>query len=135
MAKAKVRPSSDASPSNEVIRSAHEEAEEVSNDGRVIRTRKLSPRRRMQVFAGIGPELSQNQQYWGTAMLAAAVVAIDGETITPPNTRREIEALVERLGDDGLLAAGRALGSLMGVEVDEDGNVIKDNDEKDIAKN
>lgn len=80
----------------------------------------------MQIFAAIGPELSQNQSYWGMAMLAATVVSIDGDRVQMPSSRREIEALVERLGDEGLAAAGKGVSKMMGIELDEKGNVISD---------
>lgn len=126
----------DAAPSAEVVRSANQDIEVTSKDGRRLTVRSLTPRKRMNVFAAIGPELSANQSYWGVAMLAVAVISIDGESVTTPNTRREIEALVDRLGDDGLFAVGRALAEIAGIELDEQGNVrAGSGDEKSYAKN
>ena len=39
------------------------------------------------------------------AAIAVSVTAIDGDKIAPAGTIREIEALVDMLGDEGLVAA------------------------------
>lgn len=130
MAKARVRGAEASStgdtPAAEVVHAATQEAEVTDDRGRDLVVRKLTARKRMQIFAAIGPELSQNQSYWGMAMLAATVVSIDGDRVQMPSSRREIEALVERLGDEGLAAAGKGVSKMMGIELDEKGNVISD---------
>lgn len=47
------------------------------------------------------------------ASVAAAVRELDGEEETFPNSEREIEAMLTRLGHDGLEAANEALGKLV----------------------
>ena len=64
---------------------------------------------RLRLFKAVGPVLAENPRYVGYATLAMAVTSIDGVPIPPPATEAQLEALVERLGDDGLVAVGEAL--------------------------
>ena len=64
---------------------------------------------RLRLFKAIGPVLAENPRYLGYATLAMAVTSIDGVPIPPPATEAQLEALVERLGDEGLVAVGEAL--------------------------
>ena len=77
--------------------------------GRRLGVRKVGPLERMRIFKACGPENSRIEQYVGTATLAYAVAEIDGEPVSPPSTERQIEALVMRLGDEGLDAVGRLM--------------------------
>ncbi len=123
-------------PSEQVVRAASAQEKAVDSDGRVIMVRKLSPLMRMKLFAAVGPELSKNQQYLGTAMLAAAATSIDGDPVMFPQTRLQLEALVERLGDPGLEAIGYAMVKLMNISIDAEGNVYNaDGDVVVAAKN
>ncbi len=123
---ARKRPTSEptATPSSEIVGSSLQELDVRDSRARTLTVRKIGPRKRMMIFAAIGAELSQNQMYWGTAMLACAVVMIDGEHVPQPTSRREIEALVDRLGEEGLEAAGKAIQTIMGVEIDDKGQVV-----------
>jgi hypothetical protein len=87
--------------------------------GRSIGVKKLSPLDRMRLFKALGGQLSANEVYMGYAALAASVTEIDGEPVAPPITERQLEAMVSRLGDEGLNAVGAAVKSYFGV-VDED---------------
>ena len=64
---------------------------------------------RLRLFKAVGPVLAENPRYVGYATLAMAVTAIDGVPVPPPANEAQVEALVERLGDDGLVAVGEAL--------------------------
>lgn len=113
-------------PSQQVIAQVAAEERVKTAEGRVLTVRKVSPMFRMKLFAAIGPELSKNQQYLGIALLAAAVSSIDGEVVPFPATRLQVEALVDRLGDAGLEAAGEGVLKLMGLSVDAAGNVVNE---------
>ena len=110
-----------ASPTQDIVRRAIKEAEAVDEDGRRLSVRVLGPRHRMQLAGVVGAELSSNEKYFGIAGLAAAVTSIDGDPVSFPSSRRELEALVDRLGDVGLAAAGTALVKLIGIDVGPDG--------------
>ncbi|MFG1388808.1 hypothetical protein [Xanthobacter versatilis] len=72
--------------------------------GRSITIKKMGALDRMKLFEAVGSERSQNEMYFGYASLAASVVDIDGEAIMRPANHLQIEALVQRLGDEGLEA-------------------------------
>lgn len=77
----------------------------VDARGRVITIRKFGPIDRMRLVTAIGGKLAENSEYMGYATLAAVVVAIDGQPQLA-STERQIELLVELLGEDGLAAVG-----------------------------
>lgn len=72
--------------------------------GRSLTIKKMGALDRMKLFEAVGGERSQNEMYFGYASLAASVVDIDGETVVRPANHLQIEALVQRLGDEGLEA-------------------------------
>ena len=66
---------------------------------------------RLRLFKALGPALSGNDRYVGYAMLAFCVVAIDDVPVPAPVSEAQVEALVARLGDAGLVAIGEGLAS------------------------
>jgi hypothetical protein len=79
--------------------------------GRTVTVRKLLPIHKLRLFA-IAGELAQNEAWMSLAAIAFAVTAIDSDPMTV-NSRREIEFTLERLGEEGLEAAGLAYITLM----------------------
>jgi hypothetical protein len=63
----------------------------------------------LRLFKALGPELAQNAPYLGIALLAVAVTSIDDIPVPPAVTEGQLEALVFRLGDDGLSAIADAM--------------------------
>jgi hypothetical protein len=58
----------------------------------------------LRLFKAAGPVLSLNEPWLAMAGLAATVIEIDGIPVPAPFNEAQIEALIERLGDDGLAA-------------------------------
>ena len=79
--------------------------------GRTIKVRRLSAIDRMRISRAVGGENSGNDRYVGYCTLAAAVVEIDG-IAAPSMTALQMEATVQRLDDDGLVAVANALKAL-----------------------
>jgi hypothetical protein len=79
--------------------------------GRKISVRWLGPLQKLRLFA-VANELAQNQPWMSFASIAWAVTSIDGDPVTV-NSIREIEFVLERLGDEGLEAAADAFVSIM----------------------
>jgi hypothetical protein len=77
--------------------------------GRQLSLRRVSALDRLRLFKALGPDLSQNAPYLGIALLAVAITAIDDVPVPPPVTEGQLEALVHRLGDDGLSAIANAM--------------------------
>ena len=77
--------------------------------GRVIELRRLGVVEQLRLFKVLGPELAENRAYVGLARVAAAVAAVDGIPVPFPAGEAGIEAVLERLGEDGVDAVGAAL--------------------------
>lgn len=77
--------------------------------GRVIALRRLGVVEQLRLFKVLGPELAENRAYVGLARVAAAVAALDGIPVPFPAGEAGIEAVLERLGEDGVAAVGAAL--------------------------
>lgn len=90
--------------------------EQITDDrGRILTVRTIGPRDRMRLFKAIGPVNSRNDPYVGTATLAYSVSEIDGEPVPIPATEIAVEALVDRLGDDGINAVAKVMMHRMGI--------------------
>lgn len=96
-------------PSEAIIKDAQRPATATDAAGRQIGVRRMGPLDRLKMFEVIGPENSKNEPYLGYAALAFHVGSIDGEPVARPATKLQLEALIQRLGDDGLEAVGAAL--------------------------
>lgn len=97
------------SPSQELLSAAAAAQAVRDDDGRELAVRRLSALDRLRLFKAIGPALSQNTPYLGMAMLAASVTAIDGMPVPFPTTEQQLEGLVAKLGDTGIVAIADVL--------------------------
>lgn len=107
-------------PSQTMVKGAAQTGEKVDSRGRCIIVRRLTSLDRMRLFAAAGPELSKNENWIGLAALAASCVGIDGEQVPKPASRMQIEALVDRLDDDGMEAIAAVYQETFGVTATED---------------
>lgn len=72
--------------------------------GRQYLLRRPSALDTLRLFKAAGPILAQNEPWLAMASLASSVQAIDGVPVPVPANEVQIEALIERLGEDGLAA-------------------------------
>jgi phosphate uptake regulator len=96
-------------PSSRLIAAAREEFSTIDRAGRTLLLRRMDALDRLRLFKALGPALSVNTPYLGMALIAASVSSIDGVPVPPPITEDQLEALIRRLGDDGLAALADAL--------------------------
>lgn len=94
--------------------------EVTDENGRVLKVKKISALERMRLFAMAGAELSRNEMWIGNAALAVSCAAIDGDPVVRPVSRAQVEALVERLDDEGIRAISQAYVKHFGVAQPED---------------
>jgi len=93
------------SPS-EAIAATNPPVSEVKDQlGRSLTLRRLNAIDRLRLFKALGPVLSENAAYLGMALLAVSVTSIDGVPLPAPGSEAQVEALILRLGDEGLEAA------------------------------
>jgi hypothetical protein len=72
--------------------------------GRKLTLRKFGVLETLRLFKALGPELSANNAYIGVASYAGSVAMIDDIPIPYPVSEASLEALIERLGEDGMEA-------------------------------
>lgn len=78
-------------------------------NGRVIDLRRLGVVEQLRLFKVLGPELSENRAYVGLARVAAAVAAVDGIPVPFPAGEAGIEAVLDRLDEDGVAVVAAAI--------------------------
>lgn len=91
-------------PTEQVLSSANKTVELKDGRGRSICVRRLTALDTLRLLKAAGPALAQNQPWLTMAMLAVAVNEIDHVPVPTPVSEAQIEALVERLGEDGMEA-------------------------------
>ena len=96
-------------PSQSIIKAANQPATITDAKGRSIGIKKMNPLDRLKLFEVIGAENSKNEAYTGYAALAFLVTSIDGEPVSRPANKIQLEALVQRLDDEGMDAIGAHL--------------------------
>ena len=94
-------------PSQTIKAAASKTVDVTDARGRVISIGTTTALDKLRLFEIIGPENSANQAYLGYATLASHVRAIDGEPVNRPTGKRELEALVKLLDDEGMNAVGQ----------------------------
>ncbi len=76
--------------------------------GRQLVLRRPTALDTLRLFKAAGPILSHNEPWLAMASLASSVQAIDGVPVPTPTTETQIEALIDRLGEDGLAAVAHS---------------------------
>jgi len=92
----------------------------IDRSGRTLVIHRPTALDTLRLFKAAGPTLAQNEAWLAMAGLACAVREIDGVPSPMPTNETQIEALVSKLGDDGLAAVATLLdmdGSSEPVEV------------------
>jgi hypothetical protein len=90
--------------------------------GRAITVHRLNALAFYRLSKAMGPTAS-NAAAMDLATLASSVTEIDGDSVAPPSTERELEFLMQRLDFDGLAAVGEGLKQLSAGK--DDGDVAK----------
>jgi hypothetical protein len=77
--------------------------------GRVLTLRRLGALDKLRLFETAGADLSRNDRWLGMAVLACSITAMDAVPYPVPSSKAAIEAMIQRLGDDGIAAVAAAL--------------------------
>lgn len=104
------------SPSARIVADANAPIVATDSRGRVIKARRLGALDRMNMLKAAGAELAGNGPWIGYATLASMVTDIDDAPQPRPRTVAQIEAAVDRLGDDGLNALAAAAAKALGIK-------------------
>lgn len=118
MAKATMRAvdtSAADTPSEAVVKSASEIKYVTDARGRKLGVHKPRALLRYRLLKILGPESAKNEPLLGNAMLAFLVHDINGDQLPPINSERQLEAMIDRLDDDGLAAVVECLTKEFGI--------------------
>lgn len=91
-------------PSEQLVAEAKREATITDARGRSIKLVRPGPLAQFRLVKLVGGDTAMNQVYMGMVMPLVFVQYIDGDIVPMPQTERELEALIERLGEDGIEA-------------------------------
>jgi hypothetical protein len=73
--------------------------------GRKLGLRQIPFLEEFRIVEAVGPERAANQAYMGMLNPLLLIAEIDGEKIDVPRTHAQIEALIQRAGREGFMAA------------------------------
>lgn len=91
----------DAAPSAQLIAKADASVVVTLADGRTVTLKKPGVLSQFRLVRMLG-DAAKNQVYVSMVLPFTYITAIDGAAVLAPNTEREIEALITRLGDEGV---------------------------------
>jgi len=100
---------SDKTPSQQIVDDATRIVKATDTNGRVFDVRRIDMSAEIRIAKAISSENASKDRYMALVNLAACVVAIDGEPVSPPRTELQFEALLERLGTPGFTAVAGAM--------------------------
>ena len=100
-------------PSSQIIAAAIKEAETTDAAGRTIKLRKPGVLAQYRLIEAVG-DSAKNEVYMAMVMPLLFVVNIDGEDVEPIARKSELEALIQRLGDDGVSCVMKSMSEHFG---------------------
>src|ERR1700733_5701165 len=115
-------------PTNSILARATEQRTVDDRLGRRLVVRRLTALDTLLLFKAAGAVPAQNQPWLSVASLAFSITAVDGVPVPIPTSEAQIEAIVARLGDEGLTAVADAFepadGSNPGTIGESAGNLL-----------
>lgn len=112
-------------PSDEVVASAIKTIEVTDARGRVIKIKKPGPLAQYRLVEIMG-DSAKNQTYMSMVLPLIYVVAIDDEQIPMPTKKMQVEALIQRLDEEGIEAVMTCVTENFGsVDPEKDKDAIK----------
>ncbi len=100
-------------PTQELVAAAKKDHTTTDARGRTFLLRKPGPLAQFRLVEMLGGETSQNQVYVGMVLPLTYIAAMNGEPVTM-RTKRELEALIALLDDDGIEAVHGAVAEHFG---------------------
>jgi len=110
-------------PSAEVQPSKYSDFSVTDDLGRKITVKKPDILARMRFFLAIGAEASANDVYTQMCAPILYLKSIDDEDVPQPKTLLQVEALMQRLGEEGLSGIGKGVQKFILPQAEEDSDV------------
>ena len=103
MAKVTVRKDAhEVTPTQQIVKAAATSFVVVDAAGRTITYRKLTALDQYRLMRIVGADASKNEMFMGFSAIAYAISQIDDDRMSTPASQRELDAMVQLLGEDGL---------------------------------
>ena len=96
-------------PSQQIVDDATRIVEIKDTKGRTFGIRRLDMSSEIRIAKAVTPENAAKDRYVALVNLAACVVSIDGEMVTPCRNELQFDALLERLGSEGFSAVAQGM--------------------------
>jgi hypothetical protein len=113
-------------PSLSIVHGAGKPKNIEDKAGRRLLVRTPSALDTLRLFKAAGPTLAQNEPWLSMAALACSVLEVDGVPIPSPMTESQIESVIDKLGEVGLVAVAEHLNAATeysGIAGDDLGNL------------
>jgi len=116
-----------ATPTQQLVANAQSTVEIKDEAGRTLTLKKPGVLAQFRLVEALG-EAAKNQVYMGMVFPLLYVSAIDGTVVNPPTTKLQVEALIQRLDEEGIAAVVDGVSEHYGKKADSDA-------EKEALKN
>lgn len=97
-----------STPTEEILKQTQKEITVTDKRGRTITLKKYTYLRETQFIRMLG-ETASNDRYLSGVLPVLYVTAIDDDRILTPNTQRELDAIINRLDEDGMIAISNGI--------------------------
>ena len=104
-----MKPVPTPTPSEKVVASAAQSVEVVDSLGRRILVKRPLLSDQLDVMVVVGPEASKNDMYMAMMNVLLHVQAIDDEPILPLTSKKTVDEMVNKLGNEGVEAVTGAI--------------------------
>lgn len=105
-------------PTKQVTRDANFSMDVETSDGRKITLRKPGVLAQFKMIEMLGGAAAANQVFVNMVLPVTFVVAIDGDPVSRVTTRKELDALIQRLDEPGIEAVMEAVPANFGKQQD-----------------
>ncbi|MCK4121404.1 hypothetical protein HFK83_03340 [Ralstonia pseudosolanacearum] len=93
------------SPSEQLIKAAAAEVTVQDDKGRTLSLRKPGVLAQYRLVEAVGPEAAKNEVYMAMIMPLIYVASVDGNPVIMPTNKRQVDALIQMLDEEGVAAA------------------------------
>lgn len=106
-------------PSQAIVEDANRTYTVTDATGRVIEFKRLGMSGHRRLLKAISNDSANKLQLFAMYVTAAAVVSINGDPVSFPTNELQLDALIDRLGDDGYTALVKAVQDNFGAQTSE----------------
>lgn len=104
-----MKPVPTPTPSEKVVASAAQSVEVVDSLGRRILVKRPLLSDQLDLMVVVGPEASKNDMYMAMMNVLLHVQAIDDDPVLPLTSKKAIDEMVNKLGNEGVEAVTTAI--------------------------